>query len=310
VELRQLRYFVAVGEERHFGRAAERLGIAQSGLSQQIKALERSLRVRLVNRNSRPIELTAAGEAFLDEARLVLELADRAVERLRMSGGATKSILRFGGSSFGNGPVVAEVLRVARRRLSDVDLQVHLDTAAHNVSALNRRTLDVVLAYQPFESRKTPRYLQLGIVELVMALPENHRLAETDRIPREEILKEPFLMGPRSVNPPLADLVNRALLGRIDHPNEVDISDIGSARLRLVAEGVGISPVAVPTEALLPIRGVVYRRVEEPAPTIEYGLLWFDDYVQPALSAFLEIARGIAGTSSDFTDDRSLLPAV
>lgn len=145
---------------------------------------------------------------------------------------------------------------------------------------------------------------------MVMAIPEHHRLAQRDRIPRAEILKEPFLMGPRSVNPPLADMVHRALLGRIDHPNTVDISDIGSSRFRLVADGVGLTPVAVPTETLLPIQGVVYRRVEEPAPTLEYGLLWFEDYVQPALAAFLAIAREIAAKTSDPADDRVLLSAL
>jgi DNA-binding transcriptional LysR family regulator len=307
VELRQLRYFVAVAEERHFGRAAERLRIAQSGLSQQIRGLERSLRVRLFDRGSRPIALTPAGEAFLEEARLVLELADRAMERARISVGAKKTILRFGGSSFGNGPVVEQVLRVARTRLPDVDLQVELDTTAHNVLALNRRALDVVFAYRPFESAKTPRFLRLGTVEMVLALPEGHRLTAAQRIRRDELLKEPFLVGPRSINPPLFDHILRSLFGTVDHPNTVDISDVGTARFRLVAEGVGISAVASPTEALLPIPGVVYRRVEDPAPTIEYGLLWFDEHVSPALSAFLDVAREIA-EESDSTDDRLALP--
>jgi DNA-binding transcriptional LysR family regulator len=309
VELRQLRYFVAVAEERHFGRAAERLRIAQSGLSQQIKVLEGRLRVRLFDRGSRPIELTSAGEAFLEEARLVLELADRAVERARMGDGLTKTILRFGASSFGNGPIVDEILRVARTRLPDVDMQVHLDTTAHNILSLNRRGLDVVFAYVPFESAMTPRYLRLGNAELILALAENHRLAATDLVPRAEILKEPLLVGPRSVNPAFSDHVYRTLLRRVDHPNPVDISDIGAARFRHVAEGVGISPVAFPLEALLPIRGVVYRRVEDPAPIIEYGLLWFDDYVSPALPAFLDVAPEIARKEgARLTDDRLPLP--
>lgn len=306
MELRQLRYFVAVAEERHFGRAAERLRIAQSGLSQQIKALERSLQARLFDRDARPIELTSAGEAFLEEARLVLELADRAVERVRVRDGVTTTKLMFGASSFGNGPIIDEVLRVARTRLPDVDVEVHLDTTAHNILALNRRELDVVFAYVPFESATTPRYLRLGSAELVLALSEDHRLAAADRVPRAEILKEPLLVGPRSVNPKFSDHVYRTLLGRIDHPHPVDISDIGAARFRLVAEGVGISPVGFPLEPLLPIQGVVYRRVEDPAPTIEYGLLWFDDYASPALPAFLDVAREIARKVPAPADD--LLP--
>jgi DNA-binding transcriptional LysR family regulator len=274
------------------------LRIAQSGLSQQVKALESSLRVRLFDRDARPIELTTAGEALLEEARRMLELADRTIERVRLPDAYRKTILKFGASSFGNGPIADEILRVARARLADVDLQVHLATTMQNMLELNRRALGVAFAYLPFESAEAPRFLPLGRVELMLALPEDHRLAVADRVPRAELLKEPLLVGPRSVNPLLADHVNRALLGRVEHPHPVEISDIGSARFRLVAEGVGISPVAFPTEALLPIRGVVYRRVEDPAPIIEYGLAWFDDAVSPALPAFLDVAREIAREAS------------
>jgi DNA-binding transcriptional LysR family regulator len=295
VELRQLRYFVVVAEERNFGRAAQRLRIAQPGLSQQIKALERSLRVRLFDRGGRPIELTAEGEVVLEEARLILELADRMEERVRRPDRLRKAILKFGGSSFGNGPVVDRVLTVARMRLTDVDLQISLDSTAHNVVALNRRTLDIAFTYVPFESERSPRFLRLGTIDLVLALPQNHRLSGVERIPRSELLKEPFLMGPRNINPALVDEVHRALLGRVDHPNTVEISDVGTARFALVAAGVGITPVALPTETLLPIPGVVYRKVEDPAPTIEYGLIWFDEQASPALPAFLDLAREIIG---------------
>lgn len=304
MELRQLRYFVAIAEERHFGRAAERLRIAQSGLSQQIMALERSLRVRLLDRDARPIELTAEGEVLLEQARLIIELADRVSERVRKPDSLRKTILKFGGSSFGNGPVVDLVLTEARRRLTDVDLQVHLDTTAHNILALNRRALDVAFAYVPFESEKVPRFHRLGTIDLVLALPQNHRLASAERVPRDELLKEPFLMGPRSINPPLYDQIHRSLIGRVDHPNAVEISDVGTARFRLVAAGAGITPVALPTETLLPIEGVVYRRLEDPAPTIEHGLVWFDEHASSALPAFLEVAREITSEIPDPIESR------
>jgi DNA-binding transcriptional LysR family regulator len=310
MDLRQLRYFVAAAEERNFGRAAQRLAIAQSGLSQQIKALERSLRVRLFDRDSRPIELTAEGDVLLEQARLIIELADRVRERIRRPDSLTKTILKFGGSSFGNGPVVDRVLTTARTRLTDVDLQVHLDTTAHNVLALNRRALDVAFAYQPFESPKTPRFLRMGTIDLVLALPQNHRLSSAERIPRDELLKEPFLIGPRSINPPLLDHVHTSLIGRVDHPNAMEISDVGTARFRHVAAGAGITPVALPTEMLLPIKGVVYRRVEDPAPTIEYGLVWFDEHASPALPAFLDLARQIASETPDPADGRLSLTEV
>lgn len=294
MELRQLRYFVAVAEERNFGRAAERLRIAQSGLSQQIKVLERSLRVRLIDRDARPLALTAEGEILLEQAHLIIELAERVQERVRKPETLRETILKFGGSSFGNGPVVDRVLAAARSRLHNVDLQIHLDTTLHNIQALNRRTVDVAFTYVPFESPKTPRFLRLGTMELVLAIPDRHRLSTSGSVSREELLQEPFLIGPRSINPPLFDRIHRSLIGRLVHPNAVEISDVGAARFRLVAEGAGITPVAFPTESLLQIPGVVYRRVEDPAPLLEYGLLWFDDNASSALPAFLDIAREIA----------------
>jgi DNA-binding transcriptional LysR family regulator len=294
VELRQLRYFVAVAEERNFGRAAQRLRIAQSGLSQQIRALERTLGVRLFDRDARPVRLTQRGTALLEHARLILELADRATEQVAAPGGSRTTVLKFGGSSFGNGPVVDQVLTAARARLPDVDLQVSLDTTVHNIAALNRRSLDVIFAYAPYESPETPRYLRLGTIELLLAMPERHRLAAADRVPRDELLKESFLIGPRSINPPLFDRINRLLIGRLHHPKTLEISDVGPARFRLVADGLGVTPVAVPTEQLLPIPGIAYRRIEDPVPTIEHGLLWFDDHVSPAVSAFLDVAREVS----------------
>ena len=170
--------------------------------------------------------------------------------------------------------------------------------------------LDVAVAYLPFESPKTPRFLRLGTIELVLALPEHHRLSSAARVPRDELLKEPFLIGPRSINPPLFDQIHRSLVGRVDHPNAVEISDVGTARFRLVAAGAGITPVALPTEMLLPIEGVVYRRVEDPAPTIEYGLVWFDEHASPALPAFLHLAREITSETPDPADGRLSLTEV
>jgi DNA-binding transcriptional LysR family regulator len=293
MELRQIRYFVAVATERNFGRAAEQLRIAQSGLSQQVMALERSLGVKLLDRTIRPIRLTPEGEVLLEEARLMLELADRAVEHVRAAGRQGRTILKFGGSAFGNPPVVDELLGKARVQLPDVNLQIHLDISSHNLAELNRRVLDVVFSYVPFESEETPRYLRLGWIELALAIPAVHRLAASPRITRDDLRDEPFLMGPRSANPPLADHVNLALFGTNDPPYPVPLNDVGG-RFQLVAEGAGITPVAIPTETLIPRHGVVYRRLEDPAPIIEYGLLWFDDHVSPASTQFLSLASEIA----------------
>ena len=293
MELRQIRAFVAVAEERHFGRAAERLRMAQPALSLQVRSLERSLGVDLVDRGSRPVLLTPAGERFLEQARVILELADRARERARGVDQGKRAILKFGSSAIGIGPVAEVILREARSRLPDVELQVHVGTIPQNILALNRRALDVVYAYLPFDSPEEPHYLRLGLTEHVLAIPEGHRFASMEQVPREELLNEPFIMAPKDLNRPAIDHVLRLLFGTSDPPNPVEISTV-TDRFRLVAEGVGISVVGVPMESLLPLRGVVYRRLADPSPTIEYGLLWFDDHASPALPALLELARETA----------------
>jgi DNA-binding transcriptional LysR family regulator len=298
MELRQVRYFEAVARERSFARAAERLRIAQSGLSQQIMVLERSLGVPLFDRNVRPIELTPEGEVFLEEARRLLELADNAKEKVKLARGQQVATLRFGGSAFGNPPVIDELLGEARTRLSDVDLRIQLGAAAHNIAALERQEVDVVLAYVPFESRETPQYLRLASVELGLALPADHPLAGAGPIARRDIADEPILVGPRTANPPLADHVYRSLFGRPDPPNLVELNDV-RGRFRFVAEGAGITPIAMPTESRISVPGVVFRTVEEPVPTIEHGLLWFDDRMTSSLSAFLELAREVSQRDVD-----------
>jgi DNA-binding transcriptional LysR family regulator len=292
MELRHVRSFIAVAEEGNFGRAAERLRIAQSAVSQQIKSLERSLGVTLFDRAARPIELTPAGERFLGHARAILESVDRAVDETTAAVTDRRSVLRFGMSSFGGGPVVDELVRLARERLTDVDLQVFLDTTLHNVAALNRGTLDVSITYIPFHAKRHLRFLRLGNIEYKIAVPAGHRLAAVTSIPREDLGDQPVLYMPRTINPLLADHVSWLLFGRADQP-WLEVVDGLSRRLELVAEGAGITPVAFPIERLLPVPGVVYRPIAEPAPTLDYGLLWFDDRASAGLLAFLDLAREI-----------------
>lgn len=295
MELRQIRYFVAVAEERSFSRAAERLRIAQSAVSQQIKSLERSLGATLFDRTARPIELTEAGVAFLAHGRRMLELADRAVEDVTAIDRNPRHSLRIGTSAFANPPIVDRVIEAARDRLPDVDLQIEMDTTVHNIRALVRRSLDAVFAYLPFDADEEPHYLPLGFAEVVLAVPETHPFAALERIPRAGLIEETLLISPRRANQPVADHVFGSLFGRLDHPNAVEIADVGPDRLLHVAQGRGLSLVAVPLERLHPISGVAYRRVEDPVPTIEYGLLWFDE-PHDGLSSFLDLARELAET--------------
>ena len=149
VDLRQFRYFVAVAEERHFGRAAAKLHIAQSGLSQQILKLERTVGVQLLVRDRRGVEVTEAGETFLDYARLTLELADRAVESAQLAERGKKGLLRVGTTAIGMPPKAERLLQTFGERFPDVDVELHPRLISELIDGISTFALDVASSSHP-----------------------------------------------------------------------------------------------------------------------------------------------------------------
>jgi DNA-binding transcriptional LysR family regulator len=272
IELRRLRYFAAVAEERHFGRAAERLRIAQSALSQQIKALERALGAELLVRDRRHVELSPAGRVFLTHAYQILELAERARDSVRLT---TKSgILKVGTFVQGNGVTVDPAIRAFAIRYPNVDVEVHPGFGHHHLDALAKRALDVAFVSVPFTARPDIRYLRIATDHLLIALPARHRLARLPSIPREEILRERFVDRPRWANPVFHDYVRRSLFGRQRHPLMVNAADaVATTQLALVAKGEGITWAFPPDGTHPDVPGVVFRPVQNPPPGDRDGVV-------------------------------------
>jgi DNA-binding transcriptional LysR family regulator len=293
VDFRQFRYFIVVAEELHFGRAAERLHIAQSGLSQQILKLERSVGVTLLSRDRRGVELTEAGRVFLEHARQAVELADRAMASPLLAERGKTSILRVGTPILGIPVVAEELLREFGARFSEIEIEIHPGLDPELVDAVSTHSLDVAIVLSPFRSvEPPPRYLQLSTFELLALVPEGHRLAALKRVPRSELLKEPFLDWPRSINPEMIDHIHRMLFGDVEHPQRIALPILEEARrLEHVAngEGVGIAVLPPGTEPEAP--GVVVRHFEEPSPFISYGVAWSRTQTTPLVDAFLDVAR-------------------
>lgn len=297
LELRQFRYFVAVAEERHFGRAAARLHIAQPGLSQQIKSLERTVGVQLLVRDSRGVGLTEAGRVFLDQARLTLELADRAVTSALLAERAKKSLLRVGTPVLGIPPVAETVLREFVDRFPEIEVEIHPRFHPELIDAVSTHTLDAAIVLSPFKSvDPPPRYLQLGTLELVAVVPEGHRLADFERVSRSDLLKEPFLDWPRNINPELIEHIHHILFGDLEHPGTLDVPELEEARrFEHVANGRGIGITAIPGlvhEHYIP--GVVFRPFEDPTPFVSYGVVWSSTHLSASVGTFLDVAREFA----------------
>jgi LysR family transcriptional regulator, benzoate and cis,cis-muconate-responsive activator of ben and cat genes len=297
MELRQLRYFVILAEESHFGRAAERLRIAQPGLSQQIKALERSLRTVLFDRDTRPVALTEPGRNLLPHARAIVEAASRAAEVVREGCPEPGPILKVGITAIGDYPEFVRLVEVFTGRRTDVDLRILPSMPDAIVESLIRRTLDMAVAHQPLDwpgGQEAPRYLRLGDQEVLVVLPALHPLARHERIERDDLLLERIIGVPQDLAPTFAEHVTRTLFGVYPHPHAVDIPEAvdRDSRFRLVAQGQGLAGIAVPARAgIPPDRGdVVFRRVADPPALIEYGLFWVDVNASQATRSFVEVA--------------------
>jgi DNA-binding transcriptional LysR family regulator len=299
VDLRQFRYFIAVAEERHFGGAAVRLHIAQSGLSQQILKLERSVGVQLLVRDRRGVEITEAGEAFLDYARLTLELADRAVESAQLAERGKQGLLRVGTTVIGMPPKAERLLQTFGERFPDVDVDLHPRLISELIDGIRTFALDVAVVFAPFKSvDPPPRYQPLGSYELVAAVPEGHRLAKLKRVPRAELLKEPFIEAPRNINPELTDHIHQALFGDTPHPHRVEVPLVEEARrLELIAEGRGVGVTVRHPGLERP--GVVFRPLDEGTQPLRYGVAWPAIQSSPVLDSFIELAREIAASDQD-----------
>jgi DNA-binding transcriptional LysR family regulator len=295
VELRQLRYFLAVVDERHFGRAAEQLNIAQPGLSQQIKSLERSLGTQLLVRDSRRVDLTEAGEILAEQARLIVELADRALETQRLIGRGKRSLLKVATGAAGLGPRVADVLREFGARFGDVEVELLPGFGPQNLDALRRGVVDVAFVTKPIAMPRGSRYLRIGVQELLVVLREGHRLAALDRIPRRELLATSFVTWANGLNPEVMDHVHRLLFGGAQHPALIEAPDVmQTTRLSLVARDDELVAIALPSDIELHVPGLVYRRVEEPAPTLEYGIVWIENHASAVVPQFVGLTRELA----------------
>jgi DNA-binding transcriptional LysR family regulator len=306
MELRQFRYFIAVAEEGHFGRAADRLGIAQPGLSQQIKALEHTLSTQLLVRHSHGADLTEAGTIFLEQARLAVEFADRAIASARLPDRGKTALLKVGTRAAGIPSLAERLLEEFTAANPEAEVEVHPGFVPQLIELLGKRRIDVAILLQPYEADQPPNFIRLGAIELRVALPEHHRLAGLERVPRDELLQEPFLDWPRSANPTLYDHVHRMLFGPGVHPHRIEVVEfVESRRLPRVAAGQGIGVTVLSPPEL--ISGVVSRPFEKPVPFLEYGIGWYEPHISPLVAPFLEMAEKLAEPMSEMRAEARLI---
>jgi DNA-binding transcriptional LysR family regulator len=289
MELRQLRYFVAVAEELHFRRAAARLHMSQPPLSQQIAALERELGCRLLARTRRRVELTPAGEAFLRHARAVLAELDVAGATARAIDAGQAGMLRvnFVGSALLS--IVPASVQRFRRARPGVEVEVRERSTTEQLRALDSGLADVALVRPPIEPHPELRTEVVLRERTIAAVPEGHALAALRRVPLRRLAAEPLVLFPRLQAPGFHDLLIGRMAATGVAPHVVQYAPEMLTIIGLVAAGIGVSPVPA-SMAALAIPGVEYRPLSG-APDTELLAVTRASDDSPLVRAFVAEAR-------------------
>ncbi|HWH15851.1 MAG TPA: LysR family transcriptional regulator [Miltoncostaeaceae bacterium] len=288
VELRQLRYFVAVAEEGHVGRAARRVGIAQPPLSQQMQRLEVRLGVALFDRSRRRLALTEAGRTLLGEARVVLAAADRFQEVARQAAGGEAGTLRVGFVGSAAFAALPELVRTFRARHPRVVLDPVEMPTGEQVEALAAGTLDAGIVRAPAGGREL-QALPLADEPLLAALPDFHPLAARAEVPLAALAGEPFVLFARENNPPFYDDVLAACRAAGFSPRVVQVARSMPTIASLVAAGIGVALVPAPMDRLR-LAGVAYRPLRGGPVHRALALVWRRDDPSPLVANLVAAA--------------------
>ncbi len=290
MELRHLRYFVAAAEELNFRRAAARLKIAQPALSQQIRKLEDEIGVRLLERNRRHVSLTEAGTVFLERARASLKAAEDATRVAREADRGEIGRLAIGFVTSALYGVFPDIVRVFRDRYPAVHLELHEMPVSRHGDMLRTNNLDVSILRPPIDSHDLVVRTILKENWLV-AMRGSHPAARSSEIALKTLAGERFILFPRVLAPNIYDSILGACQKAGFSPNIVIEAQMHTI-VSLVAAGMGVALVPESMQNLRR-RGLVYRRLKEPAPKVALALAWRDEEAPPVLRAFLDIVSEV-----------------
>ncbi len=287
MEIRHLRYFVAVAEELHFGRAAQRLHIQQPPLSRQIQDLESELGFPLFERSRRRVELTPAGTALLGRARQVFDALDVAIHDARSASEGESGRLVVGYPSSLAYSGLTELLRAFHTRFPSVEISLRELPPADQIDGLKAGSLDVGFVRTSLEDPTLTAEL-VRRESLMVVLPDDHPLTKLRSIPLQALAREPFVMFPRARGPAFFDQL-MALCSRAGFSPRVVQEAAQLDVVSMVAAGFGVS---IMPSSMRNFRrpGLVFRAIVG-APQVELLIVWRQQNLSPALHNFVDLVR-------------------
>ncbi len=295
LELRQLRYFVTVAEELHFGRAAVRLHMTQPPLSQAIAALEDQLGALLFLRNRRAVALTPAGAALLPEAKRLLAEAESLPELVRRAAAGEAGRLAIAFITSADYSVLPPFLRRYSERYPDVHLSLHEATSDVQVEELLRGRIDAGFLIPPLPDRALAQldYLKVLDEPLILCAPAGLALPPDGAAVRlQDVPHLPLIIFPREVSPALHDAILSCWRAAGITPAVGQQAIQMQTIVSLVSAGMGLALVPQSVANLMR-PGVEYRALADPTPRVDTGIAWRRDNPSPVLQGFLELLRTI-----------------
>jgi DNA-binding transcriptional LysR family regulator len=293
MEVRQLRYFVAIAEEGSFLRAAARLHLSQPPLSVQIKALEDELGVSLLARSNRGVTLTAAGAVFLEETRALLLRWEHAKTKAQQAGHDDVGMISIGFVSIAALGILPPALKSFRAKFPVAEVQLHELTTDAQIRELRALRLDLGIGLGPVEEPDIA-FERLLREELILALPAAHPAARGDgAINLRTLSQESFIVSPRELAPGLFDLTMSQCRAAGFAPRITQHARQMQTVIGLVSCGMGFALVPASVRNLKR-PGVRYRRLLRKGEAIELGVLRLTRSDGPLRAHFVEALRGAA----------------
>ena len=293
MELRYLRYFVALGEEQHYGRAAQRLGIAQPALSRQIRSLEDEIGFRLFDRLPRGVKISAAGKSYLEDVRHILQQVDEAQTRAGRVASGQAGTLRVGfiESASWHG-IVPDSFRQFRERKSDAELQLSPSSSLEQIEAIRAGRLDAGFVFNMPKTDPELELLPVALQHIELAALRRHPLTRLKKLRLRDLTEATFVWFPRRASPELYDrLMHECFRGGLKSPRVVQEGLDEATILSLVATGLGVGWVLGTARWRCPKSVVIMSVVDLNLP-LPLALAWRRDNTSPLLANFIgEVQR-------------------
>ena len=290
MDLRHLKYFIAVAEEKNIGRAALRLHISQPPLTRQIQQLEEELGVQLLIRTPRGVELTQAGETFLQEACNIRELVELAVERTRRTGMGKLGRLDIGIFGTGIFSAIPKLLQQFRDTNPDVRVVLHTMSKAEQIEALRQRRISI--GFNRMVEPLPDIHSELIMRErLMLAVNDTHPLSSEKEVSFAELGKQPRVLFPTGARPNFVDRIIELCRSMGFTPDISQIVGDAVTGVALVAGGFGITVVPESAISLAP-KGIVYLPFSDnPAATVDLSCIYRKEDASPILQSFRQAIR-------------------